>query len=251
MFSTIQTFVSGKLCFLCIIWICSHFDHLESLLGIRSSVHRALNNTETVSFGVCFDFPMCIHAEVEYCMTYTKGNTTVLEPQKCTFWTWSWKLLYVNNAWCFLQFCAETQITGKPWFSECFFAFVLYGHKPEECNMTWPIAHEANRSTFWRSCTGVSWKRPFFFIMRCFGYRGHTDIQILVGHDEFLLFFLLGIYGEQKATLLCRRNRSAYFSWTLLYTRLSFAHSLQVKLFFSTKLCFLCIMHEFGHSSIS
>ena len=44
-------------------------DHLEGPLGFRSSVHKALKNTETVLLGVCFAFLMCIHAEVEYCMT--------------------------------------------------------------------------------------------------------------------------------------------------------------------------------------
>ena len=60
------------------------------------------------------------------------------------------------------------------------FAFVLYGHKAEECNMTWPLANEANRCTFWTSCTGVSWKRHFLCIMRNFEYSWHMQMQILV-----------------------------------------------------------------------
>ena len=61
------------------------------------------------------------------------------------------------------------------------FAFVLYGHKAEECNMTLPIAHEANRCTFWTSCTGVSWKRHFLCIMRIFGYSVLTNMRIFFG----------------------------------------------------------------------
>ena len=85
-------------------------------------------------FGVCFAFLTCIHKELEYCKTWTKGNSIVL--------------------------CV---------------------HKAEECNMTWPIAHEENRCTFWTSCTGVSWKCHFLCIMRSFGYSSLTDMRILVG----------------------------------------------------------------------
>ena len=61
------------------------------------------------------------------------------------------------------------------------FAFVLYGHKAYKCNITWPIAHEANRCKVWTSCTGGSWKCPFLCIMRNFGYSWLTHIQILLG----------------------------------------------------------------------
>ena len=61
------------------------------------------------------------------------------------------------------------------------FAFVLYRHKEEECNMKWPIANEANRCTFWTSCTGVSWERNFLWIMRNFANSSLTHMQILVG----------------------------------------------------------------------
>ena len=50
-------------------WIWAQFDHIGGPLCFRSSVHRALNNTETVLFGVCIALLMCIHTEVEYCMT--------------------------------------------------------------------------------------------------------------------------------------------------------------------------------------
>ena len=66
-------------------WIWAQFDHLAAPLGFISSVHRALTNTETMLFGVCFRFPICILTDVECCMTSTKDNTTVLEVQQCTF----------------------------------------------------------------------------------------------------------------------------------------------------------------------
>ena len=50
-------------------YIWSHFYHLGAPLGFRSRVHRALNNTETVLFSMCFAFLMLIHTEVEFCMT--------------------------------------------------------------------------------------------------------------------------------------------------------------------------------------
>ena len=64
-FWTSETFVSGKLCFLCIMHEFGHRSITAGPFGYRSSVQRALNNTETVLFGVCFAFLMCIHTEVE------------------------------------------------------------------------------------------------------------------------------------------------------------------------------------------
>ena len=62
-----------------------------------------------------------------------------------------------------------------------FLAFLLYEHETEACNMTWPMAHEVNRYTFWKSCTLSSWKRPFLYIMRNFWYSWLTEMRILVG----------------------------------------------------------------------
>ena len=50
-------------------WIWEQFNHLAALLIFKTSIHRALNNTETMLFRVCFAFTMCIHTELEYCMT--------------------------------------------------------------------------------------------------------------------------------------------------------------------------------------
>ena len=80
-FLTIQTFVSGKLCFLCITLSSTHFDHLAS------SEHRAFNNTKNMVFGMCLAFLMGIQTEVECCMTQNQGSTTVLEAEQCTFMT--------------------------------------------------------------------------------------------------------------------------------------------------------------------
>ena len=50
----------------------------------------------------------------------------------------------------------------------------------EEWNMTWSIAHEANRCSFWTSSTGVSWKRPFLCIMCNLDHNFHTEMRIYV-----------------------------------------------------------------------
>ena len=50
--------------------------------------------------------------------------------------------------------CRDENITETVPFT-MFFAFVLYGHKAEECNITWPIAQEADRCTFWTSYSGL------------------------------------------------------------------------------------------------
>ena len=62
---TIQAFVSGNLCFLRRAWICTQFDHLVAILGLRTSVQRALNNTKMVLIFGCFAFLMCIYTEVD------------------------------------------------------------------------------------------------------------------------------------------------------------------------------------------
>ena len=142
---------------------------------------------------ICFDFLMSIHMEDECCMTQTKGTTTVFEAQQCTFWTLVIETsLSVDNAWLCLQLDhgkthpssrsfvqGDANNTETVVFSKVF-AIVLYGHKAAECNMTWPIAHEFNHCIFWTSCTGVSWRHPFLFIMLNIGFSWHTDIQILV-----------------------------------------------------------------------
>ena len=75
-----------------------------------------------------------------------------------------------------------------------FLPFVLYGQKPEECNLTWPIAEEAHRCTFWAICTLVSWKTPFLCILRNFWYSWLTDIQVLVVRSSSALKY--GKYTE-------------------------------------------------------
>ena len=46
--------------------------------------------------------------------------------------------------------------------------------------MSWNIAHESNRCSFWTSCTGVLWKRNFLCIVRNFGDNWHTEMGFLV-----------------------------------------------------------------------
>ena len=145
----------------------AQFDHIEATLLFRSSVQRSLNNTETMQFAAAFAFLMCIPTKVECSMTQTNGNTTVHEAQQCTFWT-----LVMETVTC--GYCVTLLTVGSrrtpSWFqvnvqrdanktdtvlSTLFFAFVLYGNKVE-CKMTWPVAHEGNRCTFWTSCTDVT-----------------------------------------------------------------------------------------------
>ena len=68
-FLTIQTFMSEKLCSLCLMHEFWHSSITAPPYCFKSSVHRALNKTENVLFGVCFAFLMFFHTEVENCMT--------------------------------------------------------------------------------------------------------------------------------------------------------------------------------------
>ena len=139
-------FLSGVLSFLCITHeILNKIDHLAASLRFLSSVRRGLNNTENVLFGMCFAFMMCSQTKTAHL-----------------------------GSRCFVQ--RDANNTESVLFT-IFFAIVLYGHKAEECNITWPIAHESNRCTFWTSCTGVSLKRRFLSTMRNFGY---SFMRILV-----------------------------------------------------------------------
>ena len=142
------------------------------------------------------------------------------------------------------------------------FAFVLYGHKAEEGNMTWPIAHDANPCTFWRSCTGVSHKRHFLCIMRNFGYSWLRHMQILVGRvlhtgtESTLKMSYLGCFGFSFCQGYMVNKKWHYsaggIALQLLYkpytTRDWVMHILDSWTFCVS---FLCIMHEFRHSSIT
>ena len=121
-----------------------------------------------------------------------KGTLQCLRHSSAHSGQWSFKLRYL---WIMRDF-AHSWITEQPTFVRAplcrdanhtetvffnrFFTFVLYGHKDEECNMTWPIAHEAYRCTLWTSCTGMSCKRPFLSMIRYSGYSCLTDMRILV-----------------------------------------------------------------------
>ena len=65
-------------------------------------------------------------------------------------------------------------------FFTIYFASVLYAHEAEELNMTGHMAHDENRCTFWTSCTVVSWKRPFLWILCKFTYSWLTEMRILL-----------------------------------------------------------------------
>ena len=146
-----------------------------------------------------------------------------------------------------------------------FLAFVLYGHKADECNMTWPIAHEVHRCTFWTSCTGVSCKRPFLCILRNFWCSSLMDMQVLVGRvlhtgiESSLKMSYLGCFWfsfYQGHMVSKRRQYSALHVFHVHYTTRDWVvHILDWIMldndnFLSRKLCFLCIMYKFGHSSV-
>ena len=110
---------------------------------------------------------------------------------RCT--SGSRKLSFVDNVWLWSQLDHRSGHLGSRYFVQraennaetvlftMSFAFVIYVYKAEECNMTWPIAHKVNRCTFWRSCTGLLWKRHFLCIICDFGYSWLKHMQILVG----------------------------------------------------------------------
>ena len=61
--------------------------------------------------------------------------------------------------------------------------------------MPWPIAHESNRFSFLKRCTGVSLKRPFLCTMRNFEYNWLTEMRFFNGrvvHTSTEIRFLVG-----------------------------------------------------------
>ena len=58
--------------------------------------------------------------------------------------------------------------------STIFFAFVLHEHKPEECSINWPMAHEADRCTFWISCSGFM-ETPLLV------HNAHLSVELAYG----------------------------------------------------------------------
>ena len=113
----------------------------------------------------------------------------------------------------------------------------------EEWNMTWSIAHEANRCSFWTSSTSVSWKRPFLCIMCNLDHNFHTEMRIYVAQvvHPSLEGTLKMSYLRYFRFSFCHGymvNKRWHYSagWTGVhmfhghqYTKLSCAHSLQVK----------------------
>ena len=154
-----------------------------------------------------------------------------------------------------------------------FFAFVLYGPR----SMTWrTMEHEENRYTLWTSCTDVSWKRPLLSIMRNFGCSWRTKMQILVGRllhkgTEIILKMSYLVYFSflSARDVWLTKGDTMEGGWTALHmihacmhstvctcmymysTRNWVLHILNKSDFLSGKLCFLFIVHEFWHSSIT
>ena len=161
-------------------WICAQFHHFAAPPGFRSNGHTrtsySVKTTESVLFGVCFASLMFIYPEVECCMTYTNGNTTVLEAQQCTFWTLRYWFaetsIVVDNAWLCFQldhlatylgswsFMQRDAINTETVLLTMSFAFV-------ECNIGWRtkwiVAHSGQVAL-------DSWKRLFLCITCNFEY---------------------------------------------------------------------------------
>ena len=193
----------------------------------------------------------------------------MLEAQQHTFFSLVFETsLFVDNSWLWLMLdhgaahlCSRSFLqrdankTEKVLFI-MFFAFVLNGHKAEECNPC-PRGQE-----FWTSCTGVPWKCPFLSIMRNFGYSRLMKMQILVGRvlhtgtEITMEMWYLGCFGFS----FCQRymvNKKRHYSaggttlhmFHIHYSRRDWVvHILYNSNFVSGK-SFLCIMHEFWHSS--
>ena len=127
-------------------------------------------------------------------------------------------------------------------FFTMFFAFVIYRPRSVTClgtcNMPW---HEANRCSFWTSCTGVSRKRIFFSIMRNFAYNWLKEMRFLFERVEhtntestlktlYLGCFRFSFSEEENSRLQYKGNHFEHVSWTLQWPRLNCAHSAKVKL---------------------
>ena len=159
--------------------------------------------------------------------------------------------------------CRETQITSKQCYSVCFSLSCYMDIGPR--SVTWRrIAHEANRCTFWTSCSGVSWKRPFLSIMRSYMNTWLTEMQFLVGRGLHT-----GMENTQKISYLGCCFPSARDIWwrkgdtivqkeplctSFMDTRVhktEFCIFWTVQTFVPGKFSFNIIMHEFVHNSIT
>ena len=105
-----------------------------------------------------------------------------------------------------------------------FSVFVLNGHNSEECNVTWLMAHEAIRCTFRTSCTAVSKKCPFLWMLHNFRYSWLKEVRIFVGRvlhtgtDITLKIWYLGFFRFsfcQRYMVKKRRHHTA--GGTVLY----------------------------------
>ena len=128
-------------------WICTQFDHPHSF---GSSVHIALNNTETVLFFVCFGFLMCTHTEGECCMMHCSSHCGhvswihrylwIMRDFACTFIT-EQRILVKGTL------CSNAQKTPKPYCSP-YFSLSCCMRRRLRSLTWWPKAHETNRCTF-------------------------------------------------------------------------------------------------------
>ena len=165
-FSTIQTFESGRLSFLRIMHEFRHSSFTQQPILVSNQLHTEIYITRKPSYLVCIFLSWCVFIRKQSAAWLRlKATLQCTRHDAAHFGRWSWKLRYL---W-IMSDIVYSWITEQPilvrgfLYTETvlftmFFTFVLYGHKAEECDVTCPIAHEANRCTFWASCSGVSWK---------------------------------------------------------------------------------------------
>ena len=152
-------------------------------------------------------------------------DTTVHGTELCIFWT---SQTFVSTKLCFLCVMHE------------------FGHS----------SHEAKRCTFWTSCTGVSWKRPSLSIMRNFGYSLLMQMRILFWRNlhtgtKISLKLHCHRYMVTKLRHYSAGGTGLHMFHVYCSTRDRVVHILGNSNFCVRKLSFLCILQEFGHSSIT
>ena len=177
-------------------WNGAQFDHIAASLGFRSSLHRALNHTETVLFGV-FSFPdvysygssivlhdldLGQHYGARFTAIHVQDGAPAVH-RNCYLWImcdFGHSLITEQPLLVRGPLCRETQIMPKPCFSSCLSLTCFMGISPG--SVTWLILQ---RTKWMGAHSGhvalVSWKRHFLCIMRNFGNSCLTDMRIMAG----------------------------------------------------------------------
>ena len=247
-----------KTLFLCIVHEFGHSSITPAPLGFRSSEDRALNNTETILFGVCFAFLLSCYS-------------AVLEAHQCTFWTLhNWFMetsLFVDNVWLWSQlnhgaahivlnyYVQRDANNAEIVIFTMSVDFVLFGHNAKECNMT---AYGArNESVHILDKFYWCFMETSFLVYK--GYSLFTDMRILVwrvphsGTESTMKngFLLARIMWWKKGDTIVQEEPlcTCFMNTTVHETELCTFWAILT--FVSGKLSFIIIMHNFFHCSIT